>query len=217
MYVCTYIVFLTTALYFSLHEVTLQSLPLLPLIPGSGTGTRGKSKFSHLPVFVDPVVLAHWWGTAVRSAEGRTTPASRLSDSLLRAPGWTTAAWEADSPEWEAQNSVLHHLVPILVSLALRGRSRQWSILREEKKKIIQDEDIWIHGSSHKHNGFPLPPRKISTYPGTCVPRQCPGFPFRSTFPFSLYILCLNLSGGIARGVIVSALSYKSRFLQLSI
>lgn len=38
---------------------------------------------------------------------------------------------------------------------------------KEKKKKIIQDEDIWIHGSSHKHNSFPLPPRKISTQPGT--------------------------------------------------
>lgn len=86
-------------------------------------------------VFVDHIVLVHSWGMAVCSAAGRTTLGSCPSDSLRWALGWSAAAWEADSPEWEAQNLVLHHLIPILVLLALRGRSRQWSVLRKEKKK----------------------------------------------------------------------------------
>lgn len=41
--------------------------------------------------------------------------------------------------------------------------------------------------------------------------------PFGSSFPFGCDICCWNLSGGIAGAVILSALSYESRFLQLSI
>lgn len=77
---------------------------------------------------------------------------------------------------------------PVLVILlALRG---QWDILKEIKKKIIQDGDIWIHGSSHKHSSFPLPPRKITIQVGTYMPHQCPTFPFGNiSFQLLHYLL----------------------------
>lgn len=114
-------------------------------------------------------------------------------------------------------NSLLQHLIPVRVLLALRGRSRQWIILRANENKIIQDEDIWICDSSRKHNSVPLPPRKVLTLPVTCVSRWCPRLPWGSSLPSCCHIRCLNLPGGIARGMILSAKSYRSRFLQHSI
>lgn len=69
IHIHTYKVFLSHALYFNLHEVTLQDFPLLPSIPGRDSGARGKSEFSHLlgtvhwkkelSCFLVPLLICH--------------------------------------------------------------------------------------------------------------------------------------------------------------
>lgn len=64
----------------------------------------------------------------------------------------------------------------------------------KKKKKIAQDEDIWIHGSSHKYKSFPLPLRKIWTSPESAWPISVPGSPLAVSFQL-LYSLLKPFRG----------------------